>query len=61
MKIELKNITIDNEDYNNDNFVEITTKDFRLAEVSIDDLYAALSAFIELRKKNSERDKLLDN
>ena len=61
MKIELKNITIDNEDYNNDNFVEITTKDFRLAEVSIDDLYAALSAFIELRKKNSERDKPLDN
>ena len=60
MKIELKNITIDNEDYNNDNFVEITTKDFRLAEVSIDDLYAALSAFIELRKKNSERDKLLN-
>jgi len=61
MKIELKNITIDNEDYNNDNFVEITTKDFRLAEVSIDDLYSAVSAFIELRKKNSERDKLLDN
>ena len=59
MKIELKNITLDNGSYNNDNYVEITTNDFKSAEVSINDLYSAVTAFIELRKKNSERDKLI--
>ena len=39
----------------------MTIGDSEPVEVSIDEIYSAVSAYIELRKMNAKRDKLLDN
>ena len=61
MILKLENITLDNEGYDNDSFIEMTIGDSEPVEVSIDEIYSAVSAYIELRKMNAKKDKLLDN
>ena len=55
MKIELENITIDNDNLDNDNFIEILVDDPEQA-IILDDLLSALKAFEEAKDRNFKRD-----
>ena len=58
LEIKLEGIILSNEGLDNDNFIDIkiTEED---ESFSIDELYSALSVFIELRETSAKRDKLL--